>query len=180
MAYPSDYARLIARNYDASYAVSREPSGDARFYRELAHEVGGPVLELGCGTGRILLPIARDGIECVGLDSSREMLDVLDSKSPPANVKTVLAEMERYDLGAQRFRLISCPFRGLSHLLEVDAQLAALACVRRHLAPGGVFAFDVFDPKPENLARKHNRNRCRSRSRTAATTCAASIRSRAT
>lgn len=69
MAYSDLHAVLIAQNYDASYAVSRDPSGDARFYRELAQEVGGPLLELGCGTGRVLLPIARDGLACVGKDS---------------------------------------------------------------------------------------------------------------
>jgi ubiquinone/menaquinone biosynthesis C-methylase UbiE len=153
VAEPDLYERLVARNYDASYAVSRDPSGDARFYRELAHELGGAVLELGCGTGRILLPIARDGIECVGLDSSAAMLEVLREKQPPANLRLVEGRMERFDLGTTRFRLITCPFRAFSHLLDTDAQLTALARVKRHLAPGGVFAFDVFYPRPENLAR---------------------------
>lgn len=153
MTYSDAYGRLIARNYDASYAVTRDPSGDARFYRELAREIGGPVLELGCGTGRILLPIAEDGLECVGLDRSSYMLDVLREKQPPVNVQLVEGRIERFELGASRFRLITCPFRAFSHLLEVEAQLAALACIRRHLAPDGVFAMDVFDPKPESMAR---------------------------
>lgn len=153
MAYRDLYAALIARNYDASYAVSRDPSGDARFYRELAHETGSPVLELGCGTGRVLLPIARDGIACVGLDQSLEMLDVLRAKSPPPNLRLELAEMQSFDFGAERFALVTCPFRAFQHLLEVDMQLAVLERVRRHLRPGGVFAFDVFDPKPEGLTR---------------------------
>jgi SAM-dependent methyltransferase len=153
MTYSDDYDRLIARNYDASYAVSRAPSGDARFYRELAHEIGGPLLELGCGTGRILLPIANDGIECVGLDSSPAMLDVLREKQPPANLRLVEGRMESFDLGPARFRLITCPFRAFSHLLDSDAQLAALARIKHHLAPGGVFAMDLFDPNPANMAR---------------------------
>jgi SAM-dependent methyltransferase len=153
MSYDDGYEQLIARHYDASYEVVRDPSGDARFYRELALELGGPILELGCGTGRILLPIARDGIECVGLDSSPAMLDVLRRKQPPANLRLVGARMETFDLGSARFRLITCPFRAFSHLLDVDAQLGALARIRQHLAPGGVFAFDVFDPKPESLSR---------------------------
>lgn len=146
------YDRLIARNYDATYAVARDPAGDAAFYRALAHEVGGPVLELGCGTGRILLPIARDGFECVGLDSSAAMLDELRAKAPPAGLRLVQARMESFDLGDERFRLVTSPFRAFSHLTDVEAQLAALACVRRHLAPGGVFALDVFDPDLARLA----------------------------
>jgi SAM-dependent methyltransferase len=152
MSYDDAYERVIAQNYDAVYAVLRDPSGDAAFYRELALETGGPVLELGCGTGRILLPIAADGIECTGLDNSPAMLDVLRAKGPPANLSLVLGRMERFDLGDHRFRLITAPFRAFSHLLDVDAQLACLACVRRHLAPGGLFAFDLFDPKLARIA----------------------------
>jgi ubiquinone/menaquinone biosynthesis C-methylase UbiE len=161
MSYDDAYERVIARNYDAVYSVIREPSGDAAFYRALARQTGGPVLELGCGTGRVLIPIADDGIECVGVDSSPEMLAVLRAKRPPANLSLVEGRMERFDLGDRRFRLITAPFRAFSHLLDVDAQLAGLACIRRHLVPGGLFAFDLFDPKlartalveePEQLA----------------------------
>jgi len=141
-----EYEGLLALNYDALYGVMRDPSGDAAFYRALAQELGGPVLELGCGTGRVLLPIAALGIPCVGVDASPAMLAVLRAKNPPPNLQLIEARMETFDLGA-RFRLVTCPFRAFQHLLTVDAQLAALANVRRHLAPGGTFALDVFDPK---------------------------------
>lgn len=153
MAGSDRYERVIARNYDAVYSVIRDPSGDAAFYRKLARDGGGPVLELGCGTGRILLPIARDGIECVGLDSSPDMLAVLREKDPPANLTLVHDHMERFDLGDRRFRLITAPFRAFSHLLDVEAQLACLARVRQHLAPAGQFVFDLFDPKLARTAR---------------------------
>jgi SAM-dependent methyltransferase len=146
------YARVIVRNYDAIYAVLRDPSGDVAFYRKLARDSGGPVLELGCGTGRTLLPIARDGIDCVGVDASPAMLDELRAKAPPANLLLVEGRMEALDLGERRFPLITAPFRALSHLLDVETQLAALAGVGRHLAPGGTFAFDLFDPKAERTA----------------------------
>ncbi len=143
------YDDLIARTYDEVYARLRDPSGDASFYLALARETGGPVLELGCGTGRTLLPIANDGIECVGLDASPAMLRTFREKAP--SVTLVQGDMRRFNLG-RRFRLITSPFRALSHLLDVEAQLDCLACVTRHLTPGGVFAFDVFDPKLELLA----------------------------
>ena len=152
MAYDERYQQAIARNYDAEYAVIRDPSGDRAFYASLARETGGPVLELACGTGRVLLPIAREGIPCVGLDHSRAMLDVLRSKDPPPNLELVEAPMTDFDLGDGRFRLVFAAFRGFQHLLSVDEQLTTLACARRHLAPGGVLAFDVFAPDPARIA----------------------------
>jgi SAM-dependent methyltransferase len=147
--YQEAYDELIARTYDGVYAILRDPSGDVAFYLELVRETGGPVLELGCGTGRTLIPIARAGIECVGLDASPAMLRVLREKAP--EIEVVEGDMRSFDL-ARRFRVITMPFRGLSHLLDVDAQLGCLACVKRHLTPDGVFAFDVFDPKLDVLA----------------------------
>ena len=147
------YESIIARHYDALYAVMRNPSGDVAFYRELARASGGPVLELGCGTGRTLLPIAEAGIDCVGVDASPAMLAVFRQKSPPPNLELIEARMERLDLPDRRFQLVTCPFRAFSHLPEVEAQLGALAVVRSHLASGGTFALDVFDPKLAQIAR---------------------------
>jgi SAM-dependent methyltransferase len=144
-----EYQGPLARTYDALYAVMRGPSGDAAFYCGLAEEVGGPVLELGCGTGRVLLPIAARGISCVGVDASPAMLAALRAKGVPPNLELVEGRMESVDLGGRRFPLVICPFRAFQHLLDVPSQLATLANVRRHLAPGGTFAFDLFDP---NLA----------------------------
>jgi ubiquinone/menaquinone biosynthesis C-methylase UbiE len=150
VTYDDVYDELIARTYDAVYSKVRDPSGDKAFYFELACE-GGPVLELGCGTGRILLPIARAGIECTGVDASDAMLRVFRSKNPPANLELVHGDMRTLDLG-RKFRLVTIPFRAFQHMLDVSDQLACLACVRRHLAPGGTFAFDVFDPKLDRIA----------------------------
>lgn len=151
MAYDTRYERLIAENYDDLYGVLRDPSGDARFYLELARQSGEPVLELGCGTGRVLLPIARAGIECVGLDTSAAMLEVLARKQPPPHLRLLQGDMRSFRLES-RFPLITAPFRAFQHLLDVDAQLEALANVRRHLTEEGLFAFDVFDPKLELMA----------------------------
>jgi SAM-dependent methyltransferase len=149
---PDRYGAVTARHYDEAYARLRAPSGDAGFYFELARESGGPVLELGCGTGRVLLPIARAGIACTGLDLSPNMLDALRAKQPPPNLKLVQGRMQDFDLGAARFALVTAPFRAFQHLYTVEDQLACLARVRRHLAPGGRFAFDVFKPRLERLA----------------------------
>jgi len=146
MTYQVDYERLVARTYDSVYAIVRDPCGDSAFYRSMAEETGGPLLELGCGTGRVLLNSAETGLECVGLDASNEMLDVLREKNPPENVTLVQGRMENFDLGLGRFRLITAPFRAMQHLLDPQSQLAALKNIHRHLTSDGVFVFDVFDP----------------------------------
>ncbi|MCC7495144.1 MAG: class I SAM-dependent methyltransferase [Fimbriimonadaceae bacterium] len=124
---------------------------DLAFYRDLALACDGAVLELGCGTGRVLLPIARGGQSITGLDASPAMLAVLRARlaSEPAAVQqrvTLLAgSMTDFAL-QRRCELITIPFRPFQHLVEVDQQLACLTAVRRHLAPGGRLVFDLFDP----------------------------------
>ncbi len=146
------YGTAGARYCDSAFELFRTRSGDADFYRGLARETGGPALELGCGTGRVLLPIARDGIECTGLDPSEAMLREFRRKGLPDNLRLVQRRMQDFDLGPDRFALIFSAFRAFQHLLTVEDQLACLAAVRRHLAPGGLFAFDVFAPKLERVA----------------------------
>jgi len=124
---------------------------DIGFYVEEAKPARGPVLELGSGTGRILLPIARAGATIVGLDSSTNMLErcrqKLAAESAAVRGRVTLQERDihDFDLG-ERFSLIIAPFRVVQHLTTVDDQLRFLAAVARHLAPNGRFAFDVFNP----------------------------------
>lgn len=149
---PYDDYTVAAHWYDAAYDVLQEKTGDAEFYLDLARRTGGPALELGCGTGRVLLPIARAGIAATGLDQAPAMLDVLRRKAPPANLRLVVGSMVDFDLGAERFRLVYSAFRPFQHLLTVPEQLGCLAAVRRHLAPDGLFAFDVFAPRLARIA----------------------------
>lgn len=130
---------------------------DVHLYLALARESGGPVLEAGCGTGRILAPIARAGISIVGLDRSRGMLQRCLEKiaqEPPEvrdRIELRHADMRTFDLGRQ-FPLVIAPFRGFQHLIGADEQRAFLATARRHLAPKGQLVFDVFNPDPARLA----------------------------
>ena len=147
--------RFFAEIYD-HVVPYRERLADVAFYVELACGAGGPVLELGCGTGRVLIPTARAGVEIVGLDGAGPMLALCRDKlaaepeATRARVGLVEADMRRFDLD-RTFALATCPFRPFQHLLTVDDQLACLAAVRRHLAPGGRFALDLFDPDLEHL-----------------------------
>ena len=148
-----DYGEATARFYDAAYDRSAQLDGrDLAFYRELAQQGGGPVLELGCGTGRVLLEIAKDGFPCTGLDASQHMLGRLRAKSTFPNLRLVHAPMQAFDLPGERFGLIFSAFRAFQHLYTVEDQLACLDCARRHLAPGGRVAFDVFAPRAARMA----------------------------
>ncbi len=138
--------------YDAVYSYV---TADVPFYVDEAVSSGGPVLELGCGTGRVAMPIAEAGVEIVGLDSSPRMLDTARrkaSQSPAADsLSLAQADMRAFCLN-RRFSLVVIPFRGFLSLLTVEDQLNALACVKRHLAPGGRLIFNVFVPDLDMLA----------------------------
>jgi SAM-dependent methyltransferase len=147
--------RIAAKYYDGAYASMRDLT-DAPFYLELARERGGPVLEIGCGTGRVLLPIARAGIEIHGVDNSGPMLavlkDALDREPPEVRDRVTLqnGDMREFRLH-QKFSLVTIPFRPMQHMHTVADQIAALTTAAAHVAEGGILAFDVFYPKFERL-----------------------------
>lgn len=131
-------------------------SHDLPFYAELAAGAAGSVLELGVGTGRVALPLARAGAEVVGVDSAPAMLELLAeaAAAEPAAVRERLswqrAEVPSLEL-ARRFDVVLYPFNGLAHHHRPDEQAAVFEAVHRHLAPGGRFAFDVSVPDPALL-----------------------------
>lgn len=144
----------FAEFYD--YVVPYRDRRDVAFFVELARQAEGPVLELGCGTGRVLIPMARAGSEIVGLDLSSPMLAVCreklsrESADVQARVKLVHADMRKFALG-QEFRLVTMPFRSFQHLLTVEEQLSCLSSIHTHLGPGGRMALDVFNPSLPRL-----------------------------
>lgn len=129
------------------YAARR----DVHFYMEEAAQVEGTVLEIGCGTGRVLLPLARVGHAVVGIDASEQMLARCRTKlaDEPEAVRNRIAlhqaDARSFDL-AQKFPLVIAPFRVMQHLTRIEDQLRFLDAVARHLEPGGRFVFDVFNP----------------------------------
>jgi SAM-dependent methyltransferase len=149
------YDSFIADYYDESPVV-KERTQDVAFYREAAREYGDPILELGCGTGRITMALADAGKRITGLDLSVRMLERAVEKRTALRVEArerlqlIQGDMTEFDLGEQ-FRLIIIPFRPLQHLLEVKQQIACLDCVRKHLAPGGRLVLDVFQTDAERI-----------------------------
>jgi SAM-dependent methyltransferase len=143
---------IASKYYDDAYAAMRLV--DAPFYVDLAKETGGPVLEIGCGTGRVLLDTARAGIEIHGLDQSAPMLAVLREKiarEEPAVRKRITlhaGDMRDFRLD-RRFALVTIPFRPMQHMFTISDQLRALTSAAAHVAEGGVLAFDVFYPNKD-------------------------------
>jgi SAM-dependent methyltransferase len=151
-----EYA-FVADLYDHVTAYRERP--DIGFYVEAARQSGGPVLELGCGTGRVLLPTARAGVDIVGVDLSPHMLGVCRKRlaNEPADVQSkvqlVLADMRDFSF-SRKFKLITIPFRAFQHLTTSADQLACLENVRRHLADGGVLILDLFNPSLDALVNR--------------------------
>jgi len=116
------------------------------FYASLAREVEPPVLELGCGTGRVTVALARGGIPVIGLDRSLPMLRVAERTAAGVQgVRWVQGDMRSFDL-RERFGLICIPFRSFQHLLTVHDQRATLERCFHHLRPGGVLALNLYNP----------------------------------
>jgi SAM-dependent methyltransferase len=147
---------FVARLYNQVIPYRERP--DVDFFVEAARESGGPVLEVGCGTGRVLIPTARAGISITGLDLSRNMLDVCRKglKDEPLEVREqvrlVEADMREFELH-ESFRLATLPFRPFQHLLTVEDQISCIQIIHRHLIPGGKIILDLFNPSLEHLTR---------------------------
>jgi SAM-dependent methyltransferase len=147
----------IARIYDP---WSRSVVEDVSFYVEESLASGSPVVELGVGTGRIAIPVAAAGIDVIGVDSSRGMLEICAEQARRAGVAERI-DLRLGDLAAppveERVALVTCPFRAYLHLHDDAARLGALRAARELLVPGGRLIFDVFAPGPDDVAETNAR-----------------------
>jgi SAM-dependent methyltransferase len=139
---------------------SRSVTEDVDFYVERALESGGPIVELAVGTGRIAVPVARAGVDVIGIDSSPEMLAVARSAGEAAGVSDRL-DLRLGDLRhppvTERVPLVICPFRSLLHMETEAEKLRALGAARDLLEPDGRFVFDVFAPSRDDIEDTHDR-----------------------
>jgi len=149
------YDGFIADYYDSSPMVAGRTQ-DVAFYCAAAKQYGEPVLELGCGTGRVTTAIALAGYRIVGLDMSEKMLERAEekrialSKETQERIRFVHGDMTRFDLREQ-FRCTVIPFRPFQHLLEVQQQMGCLQCARKHLARDGRLIVDFFQTDQERM-----------------------------
>jgi SAM-dependent methyltransferase len=151
-------------SYDAIAALydpwSQSVTEDVEFYVAEARKAGGPVVELGVGTGRIAVPTARAGVRVIGVDSSQGMLDLCRARAEEAGVAELL-DLRLGDLREppvpERVALVTSPFRALLHLASDEERVQTFRAVRGLLMPGRRFVFDVFAPSKEDVKDTHGR-----------------------
>lgn len=147
----------IARLYDP---WSRSVVEDVSFYVEEALASGGPVVELGVGTGRLAIPVAQAGVSVIGVDSSEGMLAVCREAAEAAGVSE-LVDLRLGDLReppvSERVSLVICPFRAFLHMQTDEDRRRALRAAHELLVPGGRFVFDVFEPLDDGIEETHGR-----------------------
>jgi len=145
----------FARYYDADYGAVDD---DLPFYRELAQRTGGLVLEVMCGSGRLLLPLARAGLRLAGVDVSGGMLNLARDRLAAAGLSERV-ELHEADIREHAprgpFGLAIVAINSFMHLADTDDQLAALEHIHDALRPGGLLAIDLFNPDLRTLAEQH-------------------------
>lgn len=133
--------------------------GDSQFYVEEAVKAGSPVLELGCGTGRILIPVAQAGVDIVGLERAPRMLEIAGEKvsglgqETQSRIELVHGDMRSFMLERQ-FNLAMVPYRAFLHLLTPDDQKQALWRTREHLVDGGRLVMNNYDQRLESVVQE--------------------------
>lgn len=139
------------RGYDAESSVFKD---DIPFYQRLLEDVDGPVLELACGTGRLTIPFALQGVDITGIDNSVPMLEYARKKAKEKNVDIdfILADVRDFHLN-KKFELILFPFNSIAHLLTNADLTSCFRCVKNHLSDKGRFVIDLFKPSLEILQR---------------------------
>jgi len=149
----SAYYALIAHYYDLDTAAKTD---DLALYERLASEVGGPVFEVGCGTGRVLLHLAQQDVACLGVDTSAPMLERLERKLKGLPhlrdwVRYARADATSYQTD-ERFSLALLSFNMLMHFPQQERQLALLRNLRALLRPDGLLLIDLPNPSPAYAA----------------------------
>ncbi len=130
---------------------------DMPFYRRWAKGAAGDVLEVACGTGRLTLPIAEEGVSITGIDMSEPMLSRAKKKARDKALSVVWHLMDcRHMKFDKSFTLIFMAANAMQHLLDLDSLHSFLASARRHLCPKGVFIVEVFNPILSKLIRRRD------------------------
>jgi SAM-dependent methyltransferase len=154
--------RQTAKVYDIVHGKNHQPMPDSPFYREYARQLcgekgeKGEILELGCGTGRVALDLAREGFRVTGLDLSQQMLDIFAKKLADENegvserVQLVHGSMAEFSFG-KKFALIIAPFRAFQAVTAQADIENTLACVRKHLTDDGIFIINAFKPNKDPM-----------------------------
>lgn len=140
---------FFAQSYD--HVTIHQDRKDFAFYKAMAEKFGDPILELGCGTGRIMISLARDGFRVTGLDLSENMLGQLERNlaSEAEDIRTKICytqgDMSDFRLDS-KFNLVIIPFRSFQSLTTTEQQLSCLRNISDHLTDNGALLLDLFNP----------------------------------
>ena len=140
--------------YDDVYSFV---DNDIDFYRNKSDQLGGNILEIGCGTGRVTIPLLANGYDVTGVDSSTKMLAKFQSKIKKsgynAPLKITNQDVRNLSLN-EKFNLVIFPYRGFQSLLSVEDQIAALTSIKAHLTRNSILIIDIFVPNNELFDQK--------------------------
>ena len=134
---------------------------DIDFFLDYAKATTGKILDVGCGTGRILIPMAKLGKEIIGIDSSEHMLEICENKiqkeinSEKSNITLIKADMTNFELN-EKFSLIIIPFGPFNYLTHTSDQIDCLHCINKHLESNKLLVFDVWYPDNYELLKSEN------------------------
>jgi SAM-dependent methyltransferase len=144
---------LIAPWYDLEH---HDVQDDLELYQGLAAATGGPILELGCGSGRLVVPLAQTGAAMTGVDRSATMLArcraAVAEAGVAAHVTLVQADMTHFALPEHAFRLAFVSLGSFQHLATTAERLATLRALRAHVVPGATLALDLAQTDPRRFA----------------------------
>ena len=151
MSAPDNYRGLCASTYDI--LAPHDAVGDADFFRQIIADGGQPALEVACGTGRLLLPYVREGLDVDGMDLSAEMLEICREKARGQGVDVTLYEQPMQGLDVpRRYRTIYIPFYSFQLLVDDDDVAESLRRFHQHLEPGGRLVVPLFFPFDDDVA----------------------------
>ena len=133
-----------AEIYDQVYSDVFE---DIHFYKNLAYRTNDKILEIGCGTGRITIPIAKDGHKVVGIDISESMLAILKNKIKNSILDISCHKMDMKNINIKgNFSLVIIPFNGFQSMLDISDQYECLSSIRAHMHSDSNLVLDMFPP----------------------------------
>ena len=147
--------------YSSEFYDFHADRNDIDFFLGYAKETAGKILDLGCGTGRILIPVAKLGKKIIGIDSSDNMLEICKNKinkelGPKAsNVTLIKADITNFELD-EKFSLIIIPFGPFNYLINTSEQINCLNCINKHLDTNKILVFDVWYPNNHELMKSEH------------------------
>lgn len=142
-----------AEIYDQVYSDVFE---DIYFYKNLASQTNNKILEIGCGTGRITIPIAQDNNSIIGIDISESMIEVLKNKIKHSSLDISCLKMNMKNITMQeKFSLVMIPFNGFQSMLNIEDQYECLSSIRDHMESDSNLVLDMFPPSLNMFDQNH-------------------------